>query len=166
MSYAALLKKHLMSIYMRLDKIEKGLTDFGEELKKQEKELSKTEADLGKKLDEKASELNQHLSELDAKLTKENSELRDSLAQIKDDVDKLAKEKLQASEFHEFVDKFVEALSEKFPAFEGEGLPELPSLEGEGEDLSGELPELPEEGEEAKPIAVGSKKKAQAQKAT
>jgi len=159
MSYAALLKKHLMSIYMRLDKIEKGLTDFSDELKKQAKDLSKTEDEIGKKLDEKASELNQHLSEIDAKLTKENSDLRNSLEQIRDEVNKLAKDKLPASEFHEFVDKFVEALSEKFPTFEGEGLPELPPLEG-----TEELPELPEEREEAKPVAVGSKRKTAAQK--
>lgn len=159
MSYAALLKKHLMSIYMRLDKIEKGLTDFSDELKKQAKDFTKTEAEIGRKLDEKASELNQYLSEIDAKLTKEDDEIRNSLAQMKNDLNKLAKEKLQASEFHEFVDKFVEALNEKFPAFESEGLPELPPLERE------EILELPEE-EEAKPLTISSRRKAETQKAT
>jgi len=159
MSYAALLKKHLMSIYMRLDKIEKGISDFGGELKKQEKDISKTETEIGKKLDEKASGLDQHLSEINAKLTKEDSDLRSSFEQLREEMNRIAKDKLQASEFHEFVDKFVEALSEKFPTFESEGLPELPPLEGE------ELLELPEEGE-AKPLTISSKKKAQTQKAT
>jgi len=131
MSYAALLRKHLMSIYMRMDKIEKSLSDFGEQLKKQSKDLKKTSDEMVKKFDEKALELNQQITEIDSKLSKDDTDLRNTLENLRGEVNKLVKDKLPATEFHEFVDKFVEALSEKFPAFEGEafeGLP--PPIEG------------------------------------
>ena len=121
MSYAALLRKHLMSIYMRLDKIEKSLSDFGNQIKKQDKNLKKTSDETKKKIDEKTSELNQQLTEIDAKLSKGDADLRNTIENLKGEVNKLVKDKLPTTEFHEFVDKFVEALSEKFPAFEGEG---------------------------------------------
>lgn len=126
MSYAALLRKHLMSIYMRLDKIEKGLSDFSDQLKKQAKGIKKTSDEIGKRFDEKTSELNQHLTEIDSKLSKEDADLRNTLGSLRGEVNKLVKDKLPTAEFHEFVDKFVEALSEKFPSFEGEALEGLP----------------------------------------
>ena len=65
MSYAVLFEKHLMSIYMRLDKIEKSLPDLSDDVKKQAKDLKKTSDEIGKKFDEKASELNQQITEID-----------------------------------------------------------------------------------------------------
>jgi len=121
MSYAALLRKHLMSIYMRMDKIEKNLSDLSDELKKQAKDFKKTGDEMGKKIDEKTSGINQQLTEIDSKLSKEDVDLRNTLENLKGELNKIEKDKLPATEFHEFVDKFVEALSEKFPAFEAEG---------------------------------------------
>lgn len=139
MSYAALLRKHLMSIYMRLDKIEKSLSDFDDKLKKQTKDVKKTGDEIGKKFDEKTIELNQQLTEIDSKLSKEDANLRNTLENLKGEVNKLVKDKLPTAEFHEFVDKFVEALSEKFPAFEGEAFEGLP-LPIEGTEEQGKEP--------------------------
>lgn len=150
MSYAALLRKHLISIYMRLDKIEKGLTDYGNQINKQAKKLAKVDTEIRKELDKKASVLNQQLTEIDSKLTKENVDLQNGLENLTGRANRLAKEKLTAAEFHKFVDKFVEALTENLPP---------PSLEAES--IKGEKtpPDLPPTEEITTPSSQGPKRK-------
>lgn len=150
MSYAALLKKHLMSIYMRLEKIEKGLTDYRGQLNKQAKDIKNMDAKIREKLDEKASALNQQLTEIDSKLTKGNADLQNGLENLKGELDSLAKEKLKAGEFHRFVDKLVEALTENLPS---------PPLEAESIEGEKAPPNPPPTEEITKPSSKGSKRK-------